>query len=1253
MRKRALQNLIKRQIREETGQQGEDERYDHLTPEERKVFQKQKASLRRAQQRVKRKEALLRGILSSGGSEYELKEEQHPFYFETSLDLDSMNVDEAEEVSTNASTETQGSPLARTSVLAHGISRTDTNDHIDTSKSTQSQPRLINRERKQALDALLRRQGLKPYRGAGNRQEGARQVLARQEQRELAEFQRQREELAALKRRLERKRSFLEYQARKANISGRPISGNKGVIATNLMRSRKKLRVARRLDDRLREKAIIRTKEVKEFEPRQPETVAVFAPPDAREVVASLGNVSRGARPKPVNSAGGDRRSWITNQQHELSSTRPRTSTEISKYALAKALQFGGGSLGQRPRQISPGAGSTSGRRYWHHDVRLIQRGGELISREKDREAQIRHWRKSKELDEEPTAAERLYNQKREARRAKAAPPQSGPEIRDAGKASKADAHPNAQQRGQKPVHELQQLNISDTNGVLAAGELLNAQRRGQVKIEKLNKESEVTFEDDAIQPKSHDSVAATGSVLEVDDEVLYEAFMHPFQVNNPSGDWRNGPRDHDNVNPKKHLLRQLRFLERRFDPAFDVLRSLFPRWRQEIWHSAIGLREDEPDKVGQLTILRETLGRIVQDSIRRRTQGQPRLREDPLWSRIVENRWVKKEQLSDLGLNEEEVFVWWHVKKKFRAHIERNIPLSDTRKKLNRFLADAKARDEERARSLLHCFSRGEHLLSEWEDVARNVQRELWMFAMGVDPENMELKSIVKSDISIGIEDLRAAMDYWVSARDNWLPRPEAWSRGYLLRMKEKLRNGADMQADVFTRRRLALQRADKRLLGIGSHDARQILPQPSDNNLKSGAHVVEKSMSHYLPHSEYRIAQKLMAVERTIDRIGNEIQGWRRELFAILKGVPFENLNTHQYVPSQFLQKTVESRKQKLLKNMRPKKGLQNDIKSKVETELVGREQAIIMRKKMRQVEPESLVSLSSKTKPLNAQVETQSPTAPPARTDDQDWHGPFNSVNIRQYRKNLRKYEKRLQKAQKLEPPLKVESQHDVPEELFELPHEVETRNRTAPPQIIPTSRLLAPLRRMPDYDVVPEKVEGAVGKNLTHLNSSGEAHMVSVAAKPDTKRIAIAVGQVHFSRPETYELVTTAAVKKGDVLSVSRIAGIQAAKMCPSIIPLCHPIMISSVTVDVVPFKSGGESGIRIEGKVECTGPTGVEMEALTAVMGAALTVIDMIKAIDKAASIEGVKVVFKSGGKSGNWIDEEWSTSKKDIWGERL
>jgi cyclic pyranopterin phosphate synthase len=150
-------------------------------------------------------------------------------------------------------------------------------------------------------------------------------------------------------------------------------------------------------------------------------------------------------------------------------------------------------------------------------------------------------------------------------------------------------------------------------------------------------------------------------------------------------------------------------------------------------------------------------------------------------------------------------------------------------------------------------------------------------------------------------------------------------------------------------------------------------------------------------------------------------------------------------------------------------------------------------------------------------------------------------------------------------------------------------------------------------------------------LTHLDESGHAVMVDVGAKPDTERVAVARGEVRLS-PETLSVVREGRAAKGDVLAVARVAGIMAAKKTPELIPLCHPIMLTSVKVE---FELK-EWGIEVEARAKTTGPTGVEMEALTAVSVAALTIYDMLKAIERGASIQNVRLVRKEGGKSGTW-----------------
>ena len=153
-------------------------------------------------------------------------------------------------------------------------------------------------------------------------------------------------------------------------------------------------------------------------------------------------------------------------------------------------------------------------------------------------------------------------------------------------------------------------------------------------------------------------------------------------------------------------------------------------------------------------------------------------------------------------------------------------------------------------------------------------------------------------------------------------------------------------------------------------------------------------------------------------------------------------------------------------------------------------------------------------------------------------------------------------------------------------------------------------------------------------LTHLDKSGNARMVDVGAKADTERLAIARGEVHVSEA-TLALVREGRAAKGDVLAVARVAGIMAAKKTPDLVPLCHPIMLSSVEVDFT-FE---EWGIEIEARAKTTGPTGVEMEALTAVSVAALTIYDMLKSAERGTRITNIRLVRKEGGKSGVWEGE--------------
>ena len=152
-------------------------------------------------------------------------------------------------------------------------------------------------------------------------------------------------------------------------------------------------------------------------------------------------------------------------------------------------------------------------------------------------------------------------------------------------------------------------------------------------------------------------------------------------------------------------------------------------------------------------------------------------------------------------------------------------------------------------------------------------------------------------------------------------------------------------------------------------------------------------------------------------------------------------------------------------------------------------------------------------------------------------------------------------------------------------------------------------------------------------LTHLDEEGRVRMVDVGDKPDTERVAIARGEVTM-RPETLRLIADKGVPKGDVLAVAQVAGIMAAKRTPDLIPLCHPVLLTKVDVE---FRIDEEApGIEITATARSRGKTGVEMEALTAVSVAALTIYDMAKAVEKTMRIGDIRLVRKSGGKSGEW-----------------
>lgn len=156
-------------------------------------------------------------------------------------------------------------------------------------------------------------------------------------------------------------------------------------------------------------------------------------------------------------------------------------------------------------------------------------------------------------------------------------------------------------------------------------------------------------------------------------------------------------------------------------------------------------------------------------------------------------------------------------------------------------------------------------------------------------------------------------------------------------------------------------------------------------------------------------------------------------------------------------------------------------------------------------------------------------------------------------------------------------------------------------------------------------------------LSHVRADGSAHMVDVSDKAETSRRAVAQAVLR-TRPDVLAMIVAGDLPKGDALAVARVAGIMGAKKTPELIPLCHPLPLSKLTVDFFPDTASGS--IRIEASVTTRGVTGVEMEALTAASVTALTLYDMTKAVDKHASIEDIKVLAKSGGKSGDWTLEE-------------
>ena len=160
-----------------------------------------------------------------------------------------------------------------------------------------------------------------------------------------------------------------------------------------------------------------------------------------------------------------------------------------------------------------------------------------------------------------------------------------------------------------------------------------------------------------------------------------------------------------------------------------------------------------------------------------------------------------------------------------------------------------------------------------------------------------------------------------------------------------------------------------------------------------------------------------------------------------------------------------------------------------------------------------------------------------------------------------------------------------------------------------------------------------------RTLTHFNSQGQAHMVDVAAKPHSHRVAVASGRIAMLA-STLALIEAGNAKKGDVLGIARIAGIQGAKQTSTLIPLCHPLALTRLAVEFACVRADGQAGsdhVQCTATAETVGPTGVEMEALTAVQVALLTIYDMCKAVDRGMTITDVKLLEKHGGKSGSFV----------------
>ena len=736
--------------------------------------------------------------------------------------------------------------------------------------------------------------------------------------------------------------------------------------------------------------------------------------------------------------------------------------------------------------------------------------------------------------------------------------------------------------------------------------------------------------------------------------DVLWNAFQHFFAAPPYSKAWLA---ETQNGNPQKLLragrrLRQIKMLDEKYMPVFDVWKNLSFRWQQEIWQSVIGLRADDLEHIAHVSISLNKLREAMRDRARRHRQKRPCMRDDLLWDRIVNNRQqLDEHQLLELGVTKEDAGLWIYTRTKVNAHRPVKSALSEVSRSLRVLARKSEQEDLVLKQRTNAALRRGKIALEEGHRLIKSAERELWLFAMGVAPDNTLLRTIVANDIAIEMDDVRAAMAYWVAARNRGGPRPFAVSRSWLLHMRKKLMpRPPSLRGEVQETPRPSSHRGEGQEMpkSLSPRGEDQETPKPSSplghvqNSLLNA--VVAEQRSKASPQWARRLRDSiryaaLMAGRSETSRTQTagasktssptpkrEKSADQRKRIALLP--PNSGRDTYSLKllqPSSFSSQTTS---EKILDtNIKPAHMGASPATMSSETEM----QPIISRRSQR---------IAQRIKNLPAQDSASTPSG----QEDQPLSDPIDpalsGAELRRLRKNQRRYARYLE----------ARSQPSLPEnsdELWELPHEVGMDlPATAPHATFRASdRLLAPLRRMADDEVSLQAGFPGAEPKLTHLTSSGEAHMVSVAAKADTKRVAVATGKVLFSQKETHKLVVSAALKKGDVLATSRIAGIQAAKMCPSIIPLCHPIMISSVKLDIVPFSREDECGISIEARVECTGPTGVEMEALTGVMGAALTVIDMVKAVDKAASIENVKVVYKSGGKSGTWADEEWRSQQ--------